>query len=117
MAVTTITPTELAYDVQSADLPITAGEAIVAADTHSIAYPQEGKLIIVLNNTFAGAKNFTVKAGDFFANGQGDLVIAMAQNDVRFLVLSSDRFKDSDGNVNIEVEAGTTGFIMAFYMP
>lgn len=117
MATTTITPTQLALDVQSADLPIASGTAIVAGNDHKIAYPEQGKLLIILNNTYAGAKDFTVKAGDFLAAGQGDLTIAMAQDDVRFLVLNSDRFKDSDGNVVINVAASTTGFIMAFYMP
>jgi hypothetical protein len=117
MAVTTITPTQLVKGTQSADLPIASGTAIVAGDDHAIAYPQEGKLLIILNNTFAGAKDFTVKAGNFLAAGQGDLTIAMAQDDVRFLVIGSDRYKDSGGNVIINVAAATTGFIMAFYLP
>ena len=117
MATTTITPTTLALDTQSADLPITGGTAIVAGNDHKIAYPQQGKLLIVLNNTYAGSKDFTVGAGDFLAAGQGALTIAMAQDDVRFLVLNSDRFKDSDGNVVITVASSTTGFIMAFYLP
>lgn len=117
MSAVTVTPAQLSYNVQSADLAIASGTAIDAAEEHKIAYPQEGKLLLILNNTFAGAKDFTIKAGDFLAAGQGDLVIPMAQNDVRFLVVSSDRFKDSDGNVVITVAANTTGFIMAFYMP
>ncbi len=117
MAVTTITPTQLAYNTASASLPITGGTAIVAGNEHKIAYPQEGKLLIILNNTYAGAKTFTVKAGDFLAKGQGDLEISLAQNEVKFLVVSSDRLKDTDDNVVIEVAASTTGFIMAFYMP
>lgn len=117
MATTTITPTALARDVQSADLPVAGLTAIVAANDHAIAFGKQDKLLIVLNNTFAGAKDFTVVAGDFNANGLGNLVIPMAQNDVRYLVLSSDRFKNSSGNVVITVAASTTGFIGAFTLP
>ena len=117
MADTTITPTELAKNVASADLPIASGTAIVAANNHLIAFEEEDKLLIVLNNTYAGAKVFTVAAGDFVASGQGALTISLAQDDVKFLVLKSDRFKDSDGNVTITVAASTTGFIQAFKLP
>jgi len=117
MATTTITPTALTKDTQSADLPVTGLTAIVAANTHSIAYPKENKLLIVLNNTTAASKDFTIVAGDFQAAGVGDLTITMAQDDVRYLVVSSDRFKDSSGNVNITVAASTTGFIGAFTLP
>ncbi|MBI1939172.1 MAG: hypothetical protein HYS25_13770 [Ignavibacteriales bacterium] len=117
MAQTVIAPVQLNKNTTSADLPIASGAAIVAGDDHVIAYPEEGKLIIAINNTTAGAKNLTVKAGNFLAAGQGDLVTAMAQDDVRYLVLGSDRFKNTEGNIVIQVEAGTTGFIMALYLP
>lgn len=117
MAKTTITAVQLAKDTMSADLPVTAGEAIDAANTIVVDYPTEGKLLLVLNNTFAGAKNFTIKAGDFFRKDLGDLVLALAQADVRFLVVNSARFKNSDGQVEIAFEASTTGFVQAFLLP
>lgn len=117
MATTTITPTALARDVASADLPVAGLTAIVAANDHKIAFEKQDKLLIVLNNTYAGAKDFTIKAGAFNAAGLGDLVVAMAQDDVRYLTVSSDRFKQSDGNVLINVASGTTGFIGAFTLP
>ncbi|WP_448509293.1 hypothetical protein [Immundisolibacter sp.] len=117
MATTTVTPVQIVKNVASANLPITGGTAIVAANDHAIAFPQEGKLHLILNNTYAGSKNFTIKAGSssYVASGVGDLVIALAQNDVKHLELSSDRFKNSDGNVIIQVESATTGYIQAFY--
>lgn len=117
MATTTITPIDLARDVASADLPVTGLTAIVAANDHKIAFGKQDKLLIVLNNTFAGAKDFTIQSGAYNEAGVGDLVVTMAQDDVRFLVLSSARFKQSDGNVLINVAASTTGFIGAFNLP
>ena len=119
MADTVLTATQLSRNVASADLPIAGATAIDAAKTMKVAYPQEGKLLLILNNTTAGAKNFTVKAGDsaFIANGQGDLVQAMAQDDVRFLVVTSDRFKQADGALWITFEANTTGFVQAIALP
>jgi len=117
MATTTITPLQLANDVFSVTKPITGETAIVAGNDHAIAYPQEGKLLIRIKNTYAGAKVITVESGDFIANGQGDLAQTFAQDEERFIVLSSDRFKDTDGNVIITVASGTTGYIGAYYMP
>lgn len=117
MATVAITPTTLSVNTVSADLPITAGTAIVAANTNTIAYPKEGKLLIILNNTFAGAKVFTFAAGDYYSEGQGNLALSLAQDDVKYIVLESSRFKDSDGNINLTYEAATTGFVMAFYLP
>jgi hypothetical protein len=117
MAITTITATALTVDTVSADLPVTAFEAINASNTISVAYPREGKLLLVLNNTFAGAKVFTVGAGDYLSNGVGAYAITMAQDDVRYLIVDSSRFKDFDGTINITFAASTTGYVGAFSLP
>lgn len=118
MAVTTLTATTLVKDTMSADLAITSGTAIDASKTMEVAYPQEGKLLLVLNNTFAGAKVFTVDAGDFnIASQKGALAMSLAQDDVRFLVVSSDRFKKQTGVLSLSFEASTTGYVMAFLIP
>ena len=111
-----ITPTSIVKNVASADLPITAGTAIVAANTDTIAYPKEGRLLIVINNTTETEQDITFSAGDKLSAGQGDLVVEMATLDVRFVVLESSRFSSSD-QITIDYEAGTTGFVMAFYIP
>jgi len=116
MATVAITPTTLVTGTASADLPIAGGTAIVAANTNTFAYPKEGKLVIQLNNTFAGAKNFTFAAGDGISSGQGAKTIAMAQDDVRFIVLNSSRHC-TDNLISLTYEAGTTGFVQAFYTP
>lgn len=112
-----ITPTQLAFDTMSADLPVTGLTAIVHGNTDTIEYPKEGKLLIVVNNTTAGAKILTIEAGDFTANGLGAKDYSLAQDDVRFIVPSSDRHKQSDGTLTINYEANMTGFIGAFYLP
>lgn len=117
MAVTTLTPTALTRNTVSADLPIASGTAIDATKTMEVVYPREGTLVLVLNNTFAGAKVFTVSAGDYSASGVGSYVITMAQDDVRFLILDSNRFKQNDGVIELSFEADTTGFVIALQLP
>lgn len=117
MAITTLTATALAKNTVSADLPVTSFTAIDADKTMQVAYPREGKLVLILNNTTAGSKVFTISAGDYHASGQGDYAITMAQDDVRFLVIDSDRFKDFSGLVSIEFADSTTGFVGALSLP
>lgn len=112
-----VTPTQLAYNTPSADLIITGGTAIDATKSNSVLYPQEGKTVVIIQNTFAGNKKVTVKAGAFLAAGQGDLEITIPQNDVFYFVPTSDRFKDADGKVMFTYEADMTGFIRAIYLP
>ncbi len=105
----------------SADLPVTAFTAIVAANDHVIDNAVEaGAIVLILNNTFAGAKDFTIVAGvnpPSARAGLGDLVITMAQDDVRFIVIDPSRHVNAAGEVRITVEAATTGFIGALKMP
>jgi hypothetical protein len=117
MAITTLTATALVLNTVSADLPVTSFTAIDADKTMQVLYPREGKLVLVLNNTTAGAKVFTVSAGEYLSEGIGDYAITMAQDDVRFLVIDSSRFKDFDGLVSIEFADSTTGFVGALSLP
>jgi hypothetical protein len=117
MAVVAITPTALVTGTASADLPVTAGTAINAANTNTIAYPKEGKLLLVLNNTYAGSKDITIAAGNGLSAGQGALTITMAQDDVKFVIVNSSRHKNTDGNIVLSYAASTTGFVQAFYLP
>lgn len=117
MAVTTVTATALAVNTPSADLPVTAGTAINASNTMQIAYPREGKLYLVLNNTYAGSKAITVTAGEYLSNGIGALTVTMAQDDVFHLIVDSSRFKDFDGFINLSFAASMTGYVQAFSLP
>lgn len=117
MAVVAITPTELTVGTASADLPITAGTAINAANTNTISFPKERKLLLVLNNTFAGSKAITISAGEGVAKGQGDLTLTLAQDDVKFLIVDQARHKDFDGNITLSYAASMTGYVQAFTLP
>lgn len=119
MAIQTLTPTALSVNQASGNLAITGGTAIVAADTFRIPYKRQGSLVVMLNNTFAGAKNFTFAAGDtqLPQTKQGNLTVSLAQNEVKFIVLDSARFVDKNGYVNLTFESGTTGFVRAVELP
>ena len=102
-----------------------AGTAIVAANTHVITpTKRDGKLLIRLRNTFAGAKVFTIVAGDSppaSSQGQGNLTMSLADGSTTpvdgYLCLESARFMQNDGTIQITVAASTTGFITAFQLP
>lgn len=102
-----------------------AGTAIVAANNHVITPTKgSGKVLIRLRNTFAGAKVFTVLAGDSppaQSSGQGNLTMSLADGSttpvVGWLCLESARFLQDDGTIRITVAAATTGNITAFQMP
>ena len=117
MAVVAISPTELTVGTASADLPITAGTAINASNTNTITFPKESKLLLVLNNTYSGSKSVTISAGEGVAKGQGSLVLALAQDDVKFLIVDQARHKDFDGNITLSYTASMTGYVQAFTLP
>lgn len=79
------------------------------------------RLVLVVNNTFAGAKVITVKAG---ANppaqraGLGDLAVSIGQNQTAYIgPLEPMRFYQTDGSINVDVAAGMTGTILAVLLP
>ena len=121
MADTAIPVTQLASGT-NADV---AGTAIVAANGHVITpTKRSGKVLVRIVNTFAGAKVFTVEAGDnppASAAGQGDLTMSLADGSTTpvagYLCLESARFLQSNGTIRITVAAATTGFITAFQLP
>jgi hypothetical protein len=102
-----------------------AGTAIVAANGHVITpTKRSGKVLIRLRNTFAGAKVFTVEAGDnppASSAGQGDLTMSLADGSTTavdgWLCLETARFLQSNGTIRITVAASTTGTITAFQLP
>lgn len=115
------------------DLPTgTGGSALttvnIDATNHHVINLGSRRLedcIIVVQNTFDGAKDITVKAGDSppaLEAGLGDLVIEAADGDPTVVplfiaALSSGRFLQSDGTVNIDIEAAMTGTIGVLHKP
>lgn len=100
--------------------PIASGTAFTDATTLDVAYPVHGKLVLVINSTYAGASNAVVAAGDFLAAGVGVLTIITAQNGVYYVPITSSRFKTGAagaGTVNITFGTSNTGFIEALLIP
>ncbi len=100
----------------------TAGAAGTAADPtngHLIAAGGlTRRLLLVVKNTAAGAKNATLKAGvnpPAFRAGVGDLVVSVpATTGVRYIVVEAARFAQANGDINLDLEAGTTGTVEAY---
>jgi hypothetical protein len=102
------------------------GTAIVHADTHVIT--PTGRLedgFLVVQNTFNGAQEVTVLAGDnppAYSAGQGNLVVEVADGDASYAAeiiggLESARFLQNNGTLRVTVEAGMTGFMYWVQLP
>jgi hypothetical protein len=120
---TTLTADTLAMDTFSATMPLSAagnGEAFTASSDFVVAYPTEGKLLLCVNSTYAGASTVLITAGDGLGSGVGTYTYATAQDGVYYLIMSSSRFKTlaaGAGTVNITFGTLNTGFIRAFNIP
>lgn len=123
MSRTVIPITNLASNVATAD---PAGTAIDATNSHYIApgvHPEE--IIIRVRNTTAATKVATVKAGHnppADAAGQGDVPVSLLAGNVTPTIawvgpLTSARFVQADGSINIDIAAAMTGDITVFGVP
>ena len=122
MSRTAVTVTKLAENSSVAD---PAGTALNAGpgNGHEISGVPLEELVLEIDSTFAGAKNFTILRGDSppaLEAGQGDLVIAI--NEAVRLVgpFTSGRFIQAGadaGKLLIDVEASATGTIKAYHVP
>ena len=117
MADTALTPVELALNEASANIAIAGGTAINAANTMSFDFEKDEKYLLLVNNTFAGAKDVTIAAGFGWESGQGALVASLAQNDVKAFHLSSARFKNASGKISISFASSMTGFVRVLKLP
>jgi hypothetical protein len=121
---TLITPTTVVKDTTTpTSIPIASGTAFTDASSHTLAMPLEGKVILMINSTYAGANTVTIAAGDGIAAGKGALSIVTAQNGVYYVDLSSDRFKTyhtstgGSGVITITFGTSNTGFVHALLLP
>jgi len=116
-ATATITATALVVNTPSSSFIASGGTAFTDASTLEVAYPREGKLLLIINSTYAGANTAVIEAGEFISNGIGDITVTTAQNGVYYVVVESSRVKDFDGMVNITFGTSNTGFCHAFSLP
>lgn len=109
-------PTPTAVDVAN-------GMNIALASTAIPSGPSAWDLILVFVNSFAGAKSIIVRAGasnpPAFRKDKGDLSIANAGSSAISYVgpLEPARFVQSDGSINIDFTAATTGTVLALIRP
>lgn len=103
-----------------------AGTAIDATNSHYVApgvHPEE--ILIRVRNTTNATKVATLKAGKnppADAAGQGDLAVSLTAGNVTPQIgwigpVTSARFVQGDGSLNIDIGAGMTGDITVFGVP
>jgi hypothetical protein len=124
MGMTLITPTTIVRDTTTpTSFVVTGGTAFTDASSHTVALPIDGKLILIVNSTYAGANTVTIAAGNGIEGAQGALTIVTAQNGVYYIDLTSSRFKTfytgigGNGLVTITFGTSNTGFIHALLLP
>ena len=117
MADVNITNLAPATDSPLTNVDIAQGTAINPANTYYLDPVDQGRMIFIIKNTYAGAKTVTVHAGTGPAAGIGDLEQSLAQNVAALFCLETARFAQADGTFKVTFESGTTGYIMAFKLP
>lgn len=123
MARTALTPVTLTANTSTAD---PAGTALDATNSHVVTpVAALDEYVIRVVNTTASTKTVTIKAGDnppADAAGQGDITVSLTDGSSTPTVkwvgpLTSARFIQNDGTLNIDVAASMTGTITVFRIP
>lgn len=120
MAIKTVAVTSLVSG-EAATLPETTA-LNGATDTINITGGANAdRLLLILNNTTAATKKFTIKAGTTnppaVRKGLGDLVVTMLEKSQQLIVVESARFANPDGTISLSFEASSTGFLSAVKLP
>lgn len=111
-----ISPTPTNVDVAN-------GMNIALASASIPSGPGAWDLVLVFVNSFAGAKSIIVRAGasnpPAFRKDKGDLSVSNAGSSAISYVgpLEPARFVQSDGSINIDFTASTTGTVVALLRP
>ena len=121
MAVTSVTLTELTLNTASADLPIASWTAISnGSDGFSLDMTGVGSPVLIgFSDGGGGADDVTITAGDrppAQVQGQGNLAITMAANDVKYVTVESGRFEQNDSTIK-GISAGNNTKMIAFLLP
>ena len=120
MAVTAVTPVDLALNAESADLP-DAGMTSIATGSDGgsvdLSSFQGRPILFKFENSTGG--DFTITAGDrppSQRSGLGTEVITMAANDVKYVVLETSRFLQDDQKI-LFICADNDGSCSVFVLP
>lgn len=111
--------TSLTANTRSSDL-VGGGTSVTAGQTFSLAVRNRTeRILVLLEETNTGAATVTFDAGDeppSMGAGLGSLDIALAQADLRAVVLEGGRFIQSDGTITGSVATNTVK-IFAISLP
>lgn len=119
---TVLSPTAGVVNPSTTAIDATNGMNLALASEGVPAGPNSTGVTLVVSNTFAGAKHVIVRAGasnpPAFRAAIGDLSVNVGQNQTAYIgPLEWARFCQSDGSLNIDFDAGTTGTILALVAP
>lgn len=126
MARTNLPVTELAGNAGVAESTTAIDQANgmnVSVASESIPAKGEGEdIVLVVDNTAAAAHNVIVRAGagpvPAFRASLGDLTVNVAAGATAFIgPFETARFAQSDGSLNVDFDAGTTGTVVALRVP
>lgn len=81
-------------------------------NNHVLTADDAEKVLLVITNTTGSDKTCTVVAGDSppaVRKGIGDLTFTVTNTETRYLMIETARFLQSDGTINIDLQAGYTG--------
>ena len=94
-------------------------DAIDAANDMVLSGYDPARVVFRIKNTFAGAKEITIAAGDNPPASVAALNMqSYAQNAVKWVwAAPGARHCQDDGVIHVDFEAGTTGEITAFILP
>lgn len=105
------------------DGTVSAGTAIDTTNHHVLTLPDDGRVLIEVDNTgTVAAATVTVKAGEnppAVAEGQGDLAVAIGTSGKHreIIIIETARFMQAAGTVNIDAAGFSAGTIAAYSLP
>lgn len=108
--------------VANSNLADPAGTSLDITNDHVINAAKPELTVLRVTNTHGSSHVVTIKAGDYppaLAAGQGDLTVTVAATTgVQWIgPFESGRFLQSNGTMEIDIEAAHTGTITAFLLP
>lgn len=123
LPVTVLDPTLGANGPTPTNVDVANGMNVVLASTAIPSGSSMWDLVIVFVNSFAGAKSIIIRAGasnpPAFRKDKGDLTISNAGTSAITYIggLEPARYAQSDGSLNIDFTAATTGTVLALLRP
>ena len=109
--------TDIDVKALSQNAGVEPNETLIAAGatgTNGYALASSGRdsdVVIAIRNTSASEGTYTILAGDYINNAQGDLEVVLPAGGTRTLRLDGARFRTFEGKYNLD--SGETGAVYA----